>query len=190
MTPDDTVADWIWPGLTFAQVAAELARELASRRSVYPEQIAKGRMTQAEADYQIAVMETVAGEWRDRDHVRARDHSPFTHAERLACIERELAYRQRLYPQWIAKGRLEAERAAHRITALEAVRDLYVHGHGWRASTGIEPGWGSWPRTPEQRAAEAEFRAFARDHPTKFDQLHAARGGGVDADQLPLYGKQ
>lgn len=38
-------------------------RELGQRRHVYPKLVASGRMTQAEADYQIAVMDAIRADY-------------------------------------------------------------------------------------------------------------------------------
>lgn len=45
--------------ITLAAQIAEVAREIAMRRRVYPRQVARGAMRQAEADHLIATMEAV-----------------------------------------------------------------------------------------------------------------------------------
>jgi hypothetical protein len=42
------------------------ARELSFRRKVYPRQIKYGRMTQAQADREIAIMESILDDYRAR----------------------------------------------------------------------------------------------------------------------------
>ena len=47
------------------RVAAE--REVKMRRRVYPKWVANGRMTQAEANHQIQVMEAIAADYAEPD---------------------------------------------------------------------------------------------------------------------------
>ena len=44
-----------------------------------------------------------------------------TATDKLACAERELKMRRKVYPRWIADGRLSAGKAAHEIAAMEAI---------------------------------------------------------------------
>lgn len=44
-----------------------------------------------------------------------------TAADKLACAERELKMRQRVYPRWIEDGRMSAGKAAHEIAAMTAI---------------------------------------------------------------------
>jgi hypothetical protein len=50
----------LFGGTTLAAQVAEVERELAMRRQVYPRRVAEKRMTQAAADRHIEVMEAVA----------------------------------------------------------------------------------------------------------------------------------
>ena len=43
------------------------AREVAQRKKVYPRLVAAARMTQAFADEQIAVMQAIADDYREKD---------------------------------------------------------------------------------------------------------------------------
>jgi hypothetical protein len=47
--------------------------------------------------------------------------TPFTRAEVLACIEREIALRERAYPRWIEAGRMTTEKAAKELGLMRAV---------------------------------------------------------------------
>lgn len=49
----------------------------------------------------------------------------FTDADKLACIERELKMRRRVYPNQIRLGRLSLTVAEHEIALMEAIRDDY-----------------------------------------------------------------
>jgi hypothetical protein len=44
-----------------------------------------------------------------------------TDADKLACVQRELKLRQRVYPRFIEERRLSAGRAAHELAAMEAI---------------------------------------------------------------------
>lgn len=44
-----------------------------------------------------------------------------TAADKLACAERELKMRQRVYPRWIEAGKLSLGKATHEIAAMEAI---------------------------------------------------------------------
>ena len=44
-----------------------------------------------------------------------------TAADKLACAERELKMRKRVYPRWIEDGRISAGKAAHEIAAMESI---------------------------------------------------------------------
>jgi len=53
------------PKYTAEQKHKEIRRELAFRRSVYPREIAKQRMTQQEANERIEIMREIAEEYHD-----------------------------------------------------------------------------------------------------------------------------
>jgi hypothetical protein len=40
--------------------------------------------------------------------------------DQIAELERELGYRRRVFPKWIADGRMQAAAAARRMSAMEA----------------------------------------------------------------------
>jgi hypothetical protein len=39
----------------------------------------------------------------------------------VECAKRELALRQRVYPKWVASGRLDARKADHEIECMKAI---------------------------------------------------------------------
>jgi hypothetical protein len=41
--------------------------------------------------------------------------------DEIACVRREIAMRQRVYPAWVAKGKMKQEKADHEIAAMRAV---------------------------------------------------------------------
>lgn len=52
------------PPFTNAQKYAVVVREVEMRRRVYPGWVAKGRMKQEEADFQIAVMDEIGADYK------------------------------------------------------------------------------------------------------------------------------
>jgi hypothetical protein len=48
-----------------------------------------------------------------------------TNGNKLACAQRELAFRQRVYPRWIEQGRYTEVKAALEIAMMEAVVEDY-----------------------------------------------------------------
>jgi hypothetical protein len=57
-------------------------------------------------------------------------------ADQLAEVEREIRQRERVYPKWIAAGRLKADTAANKMRSLEAaaatLRVVSEHADGLR----------------------------------------------------------
>jgi hypothetical protein len=45
------------------------------------------------------------------------------YAEQLACVERELKWRQRVYPRRVADGRMTQAKAIEEVRTMEAVAD-------------------------------------------------------------------
>lgn len=43
-------------------------------------------------------------------------------AEQIKCVKREIAMRKRVYPRWVADGRLIQSKADAEIAVMEAVR--------------------------------------------------------------------
>lgn len=44
---------------------------------------------------------------------------------KLKAIQRELAFRQNLYPKWVAAGRISQEKADHEIEVMKAIAKDY-----------------------------------------------------------------
>lgn len=42
-------------------------------------------------------------------------------ADQIACIRREIAMRERVYPKWVSAGRMKAEAAERELAARRAV---------------------------------------------------------------------
>ncbi len=46
---------------------------------------------------------------------------PITLDQQIACVQREIVMRERVYPHWVLAKRMSEEKAAHEIRAMEAV---------------------------------------------------------------------
>jgi hypothetical protein len=55
--------------------------------------------------------------------------------EQVRCVARELALRQRLYPQWVQQGKMTRRTAEHETAAMAAVL-----GTLRREAEGVRPG--------------------------------------------------
>ena len=56
----------------------------------------------------------------------AADLFPISLGEQIACIERELNYRRRVYPRQVASRRMSQEQADKEIARMSAVRDTLM----------------------------------------------------------------
>lgn len=147
--------------IPFPEIAAELAREMASRRATYPRLITKIQMTgeQEQAGYALCAA-WQADCARYAVHLSQRPittpivpvalQNGFTWHDRRVGIARELDQRARLYPKWIDAMRLDPAEAARRTARLSAMADLYDEGYDWHDSFGTRPPFG--------------FRFYAQDH--------------------------
>lgn len=50
----------------------------------------------------------------------------YAHAEKRACIERELKMRRRAYPRWIEAGRMTIEQADREIATMQSILADYA----------------------------------------------------------------
>lgn len=126
----------LFPGITYAIATAEVERELASRRRLYPDRVDKGRMKQQEADFQIDVMTAIAADTIRMGQIGQEETPPATHAftwfDRRRALERELDLRGRFYPQWIASLRLTQANADRQMDAIKAILWRYDAGFDWQ----------------------------------------------------------
>lgn len=171
----------LFPHITAQAVLAECARELSQRRGFYPGRVAEGRMSQEEADHQLAV----AAAWhQDAQRIAASDYTPaplapathgMTWAARREGLRRELALRARVYPSRVAEGRMTQADADLRRDCLAALAARYDDGFDWTAGNGHGPRFGLVDAPPEILAARREW------------QDHSA---AVDAARAPLQQKE
>ena len=45
----------------------------------------------------------------------------FSLADQIRCVEREIAMRERVYPKWVAAGRMKLDQSEREIDAMKAV---------------------------------------------------------------------
>ena len=132
-----------WPAITWASLAAEIDREITARLNTYPGRVERGRMTQAEMDWQLQL----ARAWREDVDRFAAAHRPLSEGRPMTCpvqvanrhgiawrprrgaLLRELEQRRKHYPGWIAEGRLTQAAADGRVAALECLLTLYEWGY-------------------------------------------------------------
>jgi hypothetical protein len=144
----------------------EIAYIIAAREAAYPPRVAKGHMTQQEADYQRAIAGAIANDVArfltlasptENDAMAMR---AFTWEERCIALEREAALRQRQFTELVAKGHMTQQEADEHNAALEAIYLMYTHEmFEWRAGNGALCRWGATDATEAEEAARAEFRA-------------------------------
>lgn len=165
----------LYPAITAQAVLAECARELAQRRNFYPGRVAEARMSQAEADHQLAVC---AAWHQDAQRIAGSDYTPsplppadhgMTWAARREGLARELALRARVYPSRVAELRMTQAEADHRRDCLAALAARYDDGFDWIASNGARPRFAVLDATPEILAARREWQ----DHSAAVDAARA-----------------
>ena len=148
-----------FPGITWPALIAEAQREADLRRTTYPRLVAKGRMRQADADFQTAVMAAIAGEVAASMSVGTHAPDPrFSWADRLRVLRREVDMRLKVYPDWIRKGRIALGTARQQSAALECLLALYEEGWAWQPANGTSPAWGKPHPTAAQQASRTEWR--------------------------------
>ncbi len=149
----------LFPGISYADCSAEITRELGQRRRVYPDRVAKLRMTEADAQYQLAIFAAIGA-----DIARMQMPAPgaaahgFSWGERRKALERELDYRTRFYPEWISKLRLTQAKADHQMDCLKAILWRYDMGFDWHPSNGTPCSWGTVTLDSDIEASRAEWR--------------------------------
>lgn len=181
----------LYPAITAQAVLAECTRELTQRRGFYPGRVAEGRMSQEEADHQLALAAAWQQDMQRIIDYRARAHAawaaydwrgPFPRTEwqpathglnwhaRREGLRRELALRARVYPARVAEMRMTQAEADHRRDCLGALAATMDDGFDWIASNGAVPSWWIvWPVPQEILAARREWQ----DHSTAVEAARA-----------------
>lgn len=161
-----------FPAVRWSDCRAEVDRELAYRNRAYPDRVASGRMTTADADYQRAILAAIGADV-DRMAHSGPDAPPAVHRyswnERRQALSREIDMRERFYPEWVASGRLTQPVADRQLLCIRAVLWRYDCGFDWRPSNGTldisaQQMLDGVKRTPAQEETWAEMDAIWR-HP-------------------------
>ncbi len=187
------------PSITSPMVRDELARELGHRRRFYPRRIDEARMTQQQADFQIACAEAwladvdrliahwaaCAAEWERFQHdpspgFMARDLPAAKHGinwrDRRTALRRELELRNKIYPRRIEQAQMTKCIGDRQIACLEALADRYDDGLDWTASNGERTHFGNLNCDAAIEAARKEWdqhrrEVEARRAPAKQEEL-------------------
>ena len=129
------VNETLFPGVTYAGMTAEAERELASRRRLYPDRVATGRMKREEAQFQTDIMAAIAADTVRMGIFGSTDPMPCLHrfswTDRRRAIERELDMRDRFYPVWVASLRMTQANADRQMAAMKAILWRYDSGFDW-----------------------------------------------------------
>lgn len=120
-----TMSRRAWWEVSLGELVASVAADLDRRRETYPAQVARGRLTSADADHRLATWRAIADdlrrdEMRDRLSGRPDPAAPAltgTWADRVTELRRELTTARDLLPQQVAS-------AANPMTAATAIATL------------------------------------------------------------------
>lgn len=170
-----------FPDITLAMIAAELRREHGLRANLYPKWIAAGRIAEAEARHGLAVFDALISDIPRIEAPRRpwQETHELSWATRRAALANELAYRRRLYPEFIAAGRFDAAEGAARIACLTCLLWIFEDGFDWRASNGAHPAMGKClDRTRAEDEALREWHEY-------YDTVMAARFPATQ-EEMPL----
>lgn len=136
-----------FPAITFAAIAAELAREAQARIATHARELARGRMAPADVAREAALVAAWQEDCRRMAALQpgqnpnaAPPRHGLTWRARVQGLTRELDLRAKHYPAWIEQGRMTATQSAHQVQCLQALLAFYHDGL-------------DWPEDPEQRAA-------------------------------------
>ncbi|MED5545652.1 MAG: hypothetical protein VYD90_10400 [Pseudomonadota bacterium] len=156
-----------FPDVSWSDLRTELLRESANRKTTLPALVAKGRITREEAAYEQDVIAAILEDAerfrkalapvdqgkpmhnpRTIERTEGSSQNDYTWHQRRAALTRELAYRQRLFPEMIRKGRLTQDQADLYTRRLAAMRGLYEYGYDYAPSFPVDraPGgtWREW----------------------------------------------
>lgn len=83
-----------------------------------------------------------------------------TREEMLACVDRELKMRERVYPDWVAQQRMSEKKSQHELATMRAVREVVA------ALPVVPPAqadlFGATKATPAVGALEARIETLDR----------------------------
>ncbi|OYX62713.1 MAG: hypothetical protein B7Y88_13750 [Sphingomonadales bacterium 32-64-17] len=156
------IAARLFPHVSLVTIEREVKREFGHRRKLYAYKVDRGSMLAEVADRELAL----ASAWGedlarmiaalDQPGAPAPAGHGFSWHERRGAVLRELDLRDRLYPKWIADGRVIERDAAHQVACLQCLLELYEDGFDFTGFNGARPKLVG-TRTPEQVAASVDF---------------------------------
>lgn len=166
---------------------AELDKELATIEADAADRIAKGRLTQQEADYVSGLVKDIREDLTyhfgpiERGELAppAKTNCAVAWGDKLRWINAELAERQRDYPEAVRKGRMTEGQARRGLAFVAALRRMYWnHLFCWSPPAGpaanyledlhaiAENGWADKDRLEALRASPGarELQDLVRGH--------------------------
>ena len=168
-----------FPDVSWADLRAELQREISHRKGAFEGMIGKGRITKAAADRELDIFAAIledcerfrkavapVGEGRPAVNPLSIERTPgsslhaYTWHERRSALTRELEYRERIYPAWIQKGRIKPDDAALYCRRLTCMRALYELGYDWTSRSGARCRFAALERTAQEQDALEEWLAI------------------------------
>jgi hypothetical protein len=150
-SPDPGFAFWsddtIDRDIALANLHTSVRDEIDRRRDSYPKMVKQRRMTELECAAEIDLFRAIATELafaldvaagRQSDFQAARPKTPFTWAQKLNAIRREICIRRNTFPAKVEKGRLTPAEAASSLAHIEALHAWYWY-HGLNFMEGDTP---------------------------------------------------
>ena len=144
-----------------ALYAAELHRELARRRDLYPRMQRDGRMSDDEAAAQIGVVEAMIADVEGRYVPDGEGpDGQYDWTAKIHALRRELNLRRSVYPAQVKDGCIDRATADRQLRLLEALHARYW-GEGWWMTGGLDA----------VRAFNEARDAWARDQGYDIDSI-------------------
>ena len=67
------------------------------------------------------------GAWNSKRTTGATSEPfPISRADKIACLTREIAMREHVYPRWIEKGNMTQEKADHELAVMKDILNDYT----------------------------------------------------------------
>lgn len=172
-----------YPDVSYADLRAELQREIAHRRDTLPRLVDKGQILKAIADREIDVFAIMLEDLARWQQASTRPGPPaiaahaYTWHERRRAISDALDARARNWPARIAKGQITQADADLWTRRLTCMRALYELGRDWQPRNGARCHFAALRPTPEEEEAREEWFAI---------ETEIAARDGLAQEQLAL----
>ncbi len=130
--PDPGFAFWSADSIHsigLAECAAELRREASLRVDRYPALVARGRLSEMDAQAEIAIMGAMAAElsWAAMGSHGNSPINSYSWQQKIHCLRREINIRRGYYPKAVTARRMTIEGARLHLSAIEAAHKWYWH---------------------------------------------------------------